>query len=73
MKKLHIHKELKRFGENLRHERASRKITQEKLAELAALNVRTVQKIEAGQTNILITTAKRLKKAIGCTWESLLG
>jgi hypothetical protein len=39
---------------------------------LASLNVRTVQKIEAGQTNILITTAKRIQAAIGCSWESLL-
>jgi transcriptional regulator with XRE-family HTH domain len=72
MKKDQIQKELKRFGANLRRERTARKITQEKLAELAHLNVRTVQKIEAGQTNILITTAKRIQKAIGCPWESLL-
>jgi transcriptional regulator with XRE-family HTH domain len=72
MKKDQIQKELKRFGRNLRRERSARKITQEKLAELANLNVRTVQKIEAGQTNILITTAKRVQKAIGCPWESLL-
>ena len=72
MEKDQIHKELKRFGGNLRRERAARKITQEKLAELAQLNIRTVQKIEAGQTNILITTAKRIQKVIGCPWESLL-
>lgn len=72
MEKDQIHRELKRFGENLRRERAARKITQEKLAELAQLNIRTVQKIEAGQTNILITTAKRIQKVIGCPWESLL-
>lgn len=65
--------ELKRFGENLRRERTTRKITQNQLAELADLNIRTVQKIEAGQTNILITTAKRIQKAIDCSWESLLG
>jgi transcriptional regulator with XRE-family HTH domain len=72
MKKDLIQKELKLFGQNLRRERTARKITQEKLAELAHLNIRTVQKIEAGQTNILITTAKRIQIAIGCTWESLL-
>ena len=68
-----IQKELKRFGDNLRRERKARKITQEKLAELADLNVRTIQKIEAGQTNILITTAKRIRKALGCSWEKLMG
>ncbi len=72
MEKDQIQKELKRFGGNLRRERTARKITQEKLAELAHLNIRTVQKIEAGQTNILITTAKRIQKVIGCPWESLL-
>jgi transcriptional regulator with XRE-family HTH domain len=72
MKTEQIQKELKRFGRKLRRERTARKITQEKLAELTHLNVRTVQKIEAGQTNILITTAKRIQKALGCTWQSLL-
>lgn len=72
MNKREIQKELKNFGQNLRRERSSRKITQEKLAELTNLNVRTIQKIEAGQTNILITTAKRIQKAIDCRWESLL-
>ena len=47
-------------------------LTQEKLAELADLNIRTVQKIEAGDINILITTLTRLQAAIGCQWESLL-
>ena len=64
--------ELQMFGANLRRERTNRDITQEKLAELADLNIRTLQKIEAGQTNILITTAKRLRKGLGCSWESLL-
>jgi transcriptional regulator with XRE-family HTH domain len=47
-------------------------VTQEKLAELADLNVRTLQKIEAGQTNILVTTAVRLRRALGCGWDSFL-
>ncbi len=47
-------------------------MTQETLAELADLNIRTIQKIEAGQTNILITTAARLYKALACDWDSLM-
>jgi hypothetical protein len=43
------------------------------LAEPADLNIRTFQKIEAGQTNILVTTSIRLRKALGCPWDSLLG
>lgn len=62
---------IKRFGANLRRERMERGITQEKLAEMADLNIRTLQKIEAGQTNILITTAIRLREALGCAWERL--
>ena len=46
-------------------------ITQQRLAELADLNVRTVQKIEAGKINILLTTAMRLKRAVGCPWDKL--
>lgn len=67
-------RQLKQFGGNLRRERIGRQITQQKkLAELADLNIRTLQKIEAGQTNILVTTAIRLRKALGCAWDSLLG
>jgi transcriptional regulator with XRE-family HTH domain len=65
--------QLKIFGGNLRRERIARRVTQEKLAELADLNIRTLQKIEAGQTNILVTTAIRLRKGLGCPWDSLLG
>jgi len=50
-----------------------RKITQEKLAELVDLNIRTVQKIEAGDVNILLTTVLRLRKALGCSWDALMG
>lgn len=63
--------ELIRFGSNLRRERTARKMTQERLAELADLNIRTVQKIEAGEVNILITTAIRLQRALGCAWDKL--
>ena len=53
--------ELDRFGANIRRERNARNLTQEKLAELADLNIRTIQKIEAGELNVLITTAIRLQ------------
>ena len=60
------------FGRNMRKARVARCITQELLAERADLNLRTVQRIEAGQTNILVTTAMRLRKAIGCPWDELM-
>ena len=55
-----------RFGGNIRRERLARKITQEQLAEKVDLNVRTIQKIEAGKINILITAASRIQRALGC-------
>ena len=60
------------FGSNLRRERTRAGLSQEKLAELADLNIRTVQRIEAGEIAILITTLGRLQKALGCPWEQLL-
>lgn len=60
-----IQQQLKQFGGNLRRLRSERAMTQERLAELSELNIRTIQKIEAGQTNILITTASRIIKALG--------
>lgn len=63
---------LQRFGANVRRARTKCGMTQEKLAELADLNIRTVQKIEAGQTNILITTAARIQKALACNWQTLM-
>ncbi len=71
-RKPNISSNLKQFGNNLRRERSAINMTQQKLAELADLNVRTIQKIEAGETNILITTLMRLQSAIACRWEKLL-
>ena len=51
----------------------ARGLTQERLAELADLNPRTVQKIEAGTITILVTTLLRIRAAIGCDWRRLLG
>jgi len=67
-----IQQQLKTFGGNVRRLRAVRGLTQEKLAEMGDLNIRTIQKIEAGQTNILITTATRIQQALACDWSSLM-
>jgi transcriptional regulator with XRE-family HTH domain len=63
---------LKRFGSAVRRERTAIGMTQEELADLTDLHLRTVQKIEAGDINVLITTAQRIQKAIGCSWDSLM-
>lgn len=65
--------QLKRLGANIRRQRTNRGITQERLAEAADLNTRTIQKIEAGTTNILVTTLRRIRKALRCSCEDLLG
>lgn len=64
--------QLKLFGACVRRERSARNLTQERLAELTDLNIRTVQKIEAGQINILLTTVIRVQRALDCSWNNLL-
>ena len=63
---------LKRLGENVRRARLAKGLTQEGLAELVDLHPRVVQKIEAGKTNILATTAVRLQAALDCPWAALM-
>jgi len=60
------------FGGNLRRERHVKGITQEKLAELSDLSLRNIQRIEAGEINILMTTVVRLRKSLGCSSEKLI-
>ncbi len=64
--------QLKTFGANVRRERDAIGMTQARLAELIGIDIRNVQKIEAGETNVLITTATRLRQALGCSAEKLL-
>ncbi len=64
---------LQRFGAAVRRERTAISMTQERLAELTELHLRTVQKIEAGSINVLITTVQRVQRSLACPWESLLG
>lgn len=61
----------KSFGANVRRARVARELTQEKLAELADLNVRTLQRIEAGEFAVLLNTAVRLAAALRCPWPEL--
>lgn len=62
---------LARLGLNIERERKVRGITQEKLAELADLHPRVVQKIEAGETNMKATTLFRIQGVLGSPWERL--
>lgn len=64
--------QLRKFGANLRRERNLKGLTQEQLAEKVNLNSRNLQKIEAGETNVLVTTLIRLRKALGFSGDKLL-
>jgi transcriptional regulator with XRE-family HTH domain len=63
---------LKELGENVRRLRQKTGYTQEQLAELVDVHSRMIQKIEFGQTNILATTAMRLRAALECEWADLM-
>ena len=63
---------LKELGNNIRRERVGQGMTQQSLAEAADLNIRNVQRIEAGDFDILLRTAVRLRKALNCSWEKIM-
>jgi transcriptional regulator with XRE-family HTH domain len=67
-----IQVQLRAFGANVRRERTAKEMTQEKLAELVDVNIRTIQKIEAGDINALVTTVMRIQRALGCSWGRLM-
>lgn len=60
------------FGQRVRTLRRAQGLTQEQLAEAADLNPRTVQKIEAGELNIVVTTLARIQMALGCSAGDLV-
>ena len=72
MAKTRLPIELRKLGDNIRRIRTSLKMSQERLAELASLNARTIRHIEAGEINILITTVARIRGALGCKWDDLM-
>jgi transcriptional regulator with XRE-family HTH domain len=63
---------LKQLGDNIRRERTAKGMSQQQLAEFADLNIRNVQRIEAGEIDVLLTTVVRIKKALGCSLERLI-
>jgi len=62
---------IKTFGANVRRERIRRNLTQDELAEKAEIATRNLQKVEAGEINLLLTTAFRIQLALGCAWNKL--
>jgi transcriptional regulator with XRE-family HTH domain len=64
-------KRIKIFGANVRRERVRKGLTQDALAERAEIATRNLQKIEAGEINILLTTAFRIQLGLRCPWKRL--
>ena len=63
---------LKVLGANIRRERGAKKVTQENLAERAEISTRNLQKVEAGQLNLLGTTLIRIQLALRSPWAKLM-
>jgi transcriptional regulator with XRE-family HTH domain len=63
---------LKQLGDSIRRERVAKQISQQQLAELADLNIRSLQRIEAGEVDVLLTTVVRIRKALGSPWEQIV-
>jgi len=63
---------LKIFGANVRRERSLRGLTQEELAERTQISTRNLQRVEAGELNILLTTVLRIHLALRCSWKKLM-
>ena len=61
------------LASNAKKARAKAGLTQQAVADAADLDIRTVQKIEAGELNILVTTLERLRMALNCGCDELLG
>ena len=63
---------LRVLGANIRRERCAKKVTQEDLAERAEISTRNLQKVEAGQLNLLGTTLIRIQLALRSPWTKLM-
>jgi len=63
---------LKQLGASIRRQRTQKALTQQRLAELSNLDIRNVQRIEAGEINLLFNTFNRIRKALGCSWDELV-
>lgn len=64
---------LKSFGANVRRLRFAAGLTQAKLAEKVDVELRTLQKFEAGQINVPLFTIFRVRRALNCKWDELFG
>jgi transcriptional regulator with XRE-family HTH domain len=60
------------FGANMRRIRLEKKLTQEKVAELADLHPNYVSSVERAERNISICNVERIAFALGVTMSELV-
>lgn len=63
---------LLKLGNKIRYERVRRHLSQEKLAELANLNMRSISTIECGTTDVKFTTLNKIADALGVDVKTLV-
>jgi DNA-binding XRE family transcriptional regulator len=63
---------LSKFGKNLVRLRSGLPITQERLAELAEIHPRYLQKLESGKAHPSLVVLSKLRAALKCEWNDLL-
>ena len=61
-----------KLGNKIRYERVRRHLSQEKLAELANMNMRTISTIECGTTDIKFTTLNKIAVALDVKLKNLV-
>ena len=63
---------LKKFGRNVRLYRKKKKLSQEKLAELANLHRTYIGQVESGKRNVALKNIAKLAKALGVSIKDLV-
>ncbi len=57
---------LSQFGKNVRNQRESRSLSQEKLADLSGLHRTYISSLERGKRNVSLVNIYKLAKALEC-------
>jgi transcriptional regulator with XRE-family HTH domain len=68
----HLEQVMSYVGANVRRLREERGLTQDQLAEAVGVDIRTVQRIEAGMANVLLGTLVDLGDVLGVKPGALL-
>lgn len=61
-----------RLGANVRRERVAKGMTQQRLADVLGVDIRSLQRIEAGEINAGFTMLVDIQKALKCSWAALM-